>query len=195
MKAKSGNHGCEKYKTAGWRLFTSKGSAADTLVITAHGAETRQSIDGASFGYKHWKPVFVFFSSKGHSVNAEELGLVASRANSIGPNEHIGGYEVQRDTTPFEYELSKFQGKHGNDFETYDSIQRNIKSHLKEGNSYDVLTVRNRKKGFYKNNDVHLSDILSWLNQENLHYKTIVCSFCRSDVAVYRNMLTGEAFV
>lgn len=152
------------------------------LVISAHGAENnRDSIDGGSFGYPNsWKPTFIFYSLQGQTVGAEELGKIAERAKLITPRDHISGYEIQNDTTPFENELSKFQGKHGSNFETYDSIQRHITANVKVDNLYDVLTIRNRKKGTYKNTDVMLSEILIWLNVEGLHYDTIVCSFCRS---------------
>jgi hypothetical protein len=189
--------GIIQYEEAGWYLWRTARTApgdGDWLCISAHGDERpTEPLDGRSYGFPNqWSPDFYFKSRKGHVVLAENLGKFVEQAKSVGPRDYGSGWEIITGTTPFQSGLTKFQGKHGNNFEDYASIQRDMLAH-KTSNPYDVLTIRNRKKGERKGRDALLSEVLAWLYTNNLRYGHIVCSFCRHD-PFYRNMFTGEAF-
>jgi hypothetical protein len=189
--------GVIQYEEPGWYLWRTARTApgnGDWLCISAHGDERPENpVDGASYGFPdQWSPRFYFKSRKGHVVMAENIAKFVEQAKSVGPRDYTSGWEIIADTTPFESGLTKFQGRHGNNFEDYASIQQDMLT-SRTDNPYDVLTVRNRKKGARKGRDALLSEILEWLFDNNLRYGNIVCSFCRHD-PYWRDAFTGEAF-
>lgn len=93
-----------------------------------------------------------------------------------------------------DYTLSKFQGRHGGNSETYGDIRTFVDEY-----KISVLSIRNRKSWFVKKSDsmTYLSRAVGLI--ETLYPDTVReyrCLFCRSeyDPVYYRDMFTGEAY-
>ncbi len=106
------------------------------------------------------------------------------------------------------YLLSKYQGRHANERETYEMLQATVRSNsgflagvhdllaaqderksravkrAMDSRSFafhfDVLTIRNRYRGFAAPLGVRLSWVLGELDRCGYRYEQIHCSFCRS---------------
>lgn len=153
-----------------------------SLVISAHGGiENKSPTFHIKWGKLH------FYSAHGHVT--DDLGI---------KNFCLGGRETQRAeslSAPaqcFDYDLSKYQGKHNTAGESYDSIE-SAQDYVDDYNQmlveagdraplgakpmvdFDVLTIRNR----WNNKNVTLSSALKAVGK--LHrYSDVHCYFCRS---------------
>jgi hypothetical protein len=152
---------------------------ARRLVISAHGG-IRKTLSPT---FRVLTETLVFYSD--HGVATDDFGLA---------NFATGGKAGQKKQTInpgqvcYDYELSKYQGKHNKAGETYDSIDKNQK-YAKEMvgfskgmksqytfEEYDVLTIRNRH---LNGPGVTLKKALDTIRMYN-NYQEIHCYFCRS---------------
>ena len=112
----------------------SAGKSANSLVITAHGGYKSKDLVGIVV------PAGVtlhFLVRENYGLKDPGLdGFLNNRHNYIG-EDRSAGQSVRN------YQLTKYQGKHGNDAETYMDIAKNVDAQPGSG-IYDVLTVRNR---------------------------------------------------
>jgi len=155
------------------------------VVITAHG------------GYAlHNKPFKVpsgmrihFYAPHGYILKDPGLAAAADGSTSVHDSYDSGRW------CP-DYELSKFQGRHGSEKETYERIgagmhrdARIARSREMSGGGelsaaqlsgmkeiiMDVITVRNR----ILQKSPTLGDVIQAMQKDGLRYKEIYCSFCR----------------
>lgn len=165
-------------------------SETDHLIISAHG------------GYSN---LFGPLGSKSTKVpDWTQLHFYAGHGNSIidpGIYDLMKGNHQTKETSGpgsrvTNYTLSKYQGRHGNADETYDSLKNNVRRNIDRldyideqaalgtaldrnfGFRFHVLTVRNRR---FKS-DPRLSDALAALDRAGRRYENIHCSFCRSPI-------------
>jgi hypothetical protein len=150
-----------------------KNKFADNLVISAHGgiakkakADCRNTFYGARLN---------FYVEHGIALYDDGLSMFYNPA--------VYTPKIKTITYPnnlyYNYDLSKYQGRHNNEGETYDRIEKGVeysKKAFKEAEVYDVLTMRNR---YFMGKNVTLKDALE--NIFKLHpYRQVHCSFCRS---------------
>lgn len=164
--------------------------ATDHLLISAHGGfmNLKGPLGSSSFAVPSWTQLH-FYAPHGSTI-----------ANPGIYDLMKGEYEVLETfaagDTVTNYELSKFQGKHGDEDETYESITGNVKRNREQVSwlseqmtsgkahgpgrnfafNFDVLTVRNR----VLRSSPTLKDALSELGKHGFRYENIHCSFCRS---------------
>lgn len=176
-------------------LFTrAPGQYADTLVISAHGGiELRlQPKFTISSGTLH------FYSH--HGETTDDLGIrnfihggkASQRVESLSAGDAC-----------YDYYLSKYQGRHGNPDETYESIeaaQRYVDEHnamlraagdrapkdAVSATPFDVLTIRNR----LWSQNVQLSTALKEVQKVHA-YRDIHCYFCRSLITDLLTFISG----
>ena len=74
------------------------------------------------------------------------------------------------------YRLNKYQGKHGNEQETYNHISQSIDDPRA---FFDVLTIKNR---WWKIGGITLKAALEQLSKATSQYSDIYCLFCRSRI-------------
>ncbi len=147
-------------------LFSkSAGKNANDLVITAHGSYKSKDLIGTTVpsGVTLHFLVRENFALKDPGLD----GFLKNRHNYIGEDKYAG--QAVRN-----YELTKYQGKHSNDAETYMDIATNVDSQPGMG-TYNVLTVRNR----WSNSTVTLKDMFEELRKNGHSYIQVYCSFCR----------------
>jgi hypothetical protein len=161
----------------------SQNSYAPSLVISAHGGIKQ---NGSPTFHTRWGTLH-FYSVHGQVTN--DLGI---------RNFCTGGKESQRTESLaatakcFDYDLSKYQGKHNKAGETYESIEAD-QDYVDQFNAllveagdrapagskmmvdFDVLTIRNR----WNSRNVTLSAALSAVGGLN-QYSDVHCYFCRS---------------
>ena len=82
-----------------------------------------------------------------------------------------------------DYELTKLQGYHGNEDETYDVVESCL-------SSYDVLTVRHRG---VTGGSVMLSEVLGTLVKDGYVYSKVHCLFCRCFDSVMLSAIKGRS--
>lgn len=162
------------------------GNPAEELLITSHG-HYWMGLTG-TFTVPAWTTLHFFGP---HQASLLDPG-VRPISQGMKDYETFGPGSVVRD-----YTLSKFQGSHGNQAETYASIGTDI-DHNRElvataatapddvmaplraqgikFDKFDVLTIRNRRL----RTDPNISSVIQLLDQQNLRYANILCSFCRS---------------
>ncbi len=90
-----------------------------------------------------------------------------------------------------DYDLSKFQGKHGGNSESYDDVRRFVDEH-----SQNVLTLRNRKSVFADKSEQNrtLSFLVTQLSIRFPHITEYRCLFCRVDDHAWVDVLTGQKY-
>lgn len=147
------------------------GSAAGTLVISAHGMYWSREFGGF---FEVPSPFTLYFYSP-HKTALEDPGMRDMLASKVFPYESKKAGDMVRN-----YRLSKFQGEE----ETYSSIQKDLD---KTDGSVDVLTIRNRwfDVESFKNRllgGVTLKTVLLTL-KDKYSYKNVLCSFCRIGTA------------
>ena len=151
---------------AHYYLFEKRASSSTVAMITAHGAAgATQDVFAA--------PI--------------DIGFYQLRNNPLEATRDIALYKplswVRRGHECDEHYLSKFQGRHGNNFETYASLAEWV-----EENDIAALTVRNRKNPFLEKYQPKLSDAAMFLRERG--YREVRCSFCRvPSVAEYIRVL------
>ncbi len=169
-------------------------SRKDTVVISSHGGFTHQN--------KPFKvPAYMtvqFMAPHGYILKDPGLQTAA-----VGAVPSFDNYTASKQCP--DYELTKYQGRHGGEKETYEFIGRDMhrgarirqfeainksigapqmteleKEQIKNVVA-DIITVRNRK--FMK--APTLSEIIATLEKNKIRYKNVVCAFCRcrSDLA------------
>ena len=174
-------------------LFTAK-VPTDECLITAHG--------GAFSGNKMFDvPPGVklnFYVPHGFTLQDPGLALVYSRP---APSEMVVG-----PAQCHEYDLSKYQGRHGNNSESYDDISSAVhnesmnlvrrrravadarpgikrqiaQDQLSQVRPFNVVTIRNR----FGSSGVHLSDVITQVRQVVPMIRVFHCSFCRSHMHI-----------
>lgn len=172
-------------------LFTADdaGKGCDTLVITAHGGIWRGS--SRTIHYAHGD---LHYYSK-HGVTTDDNGLERFKVDSFNESQRVE--TVIKHAKTYNYGLSKYQGRHGNENETYESIMRDslatfvpkkinaigvgaqgFERYNTSSGTFDILTVRNRYKGL--TTGVNLQRVFEELHNRSYLYKSIHCYFCRS---------------
>lgn len=166
--------------------------AEDHLLVTAHGGymDVRGPLGSKNFKVPSWTQL--------HFYGAHGLSLLDPGVYDIMKGE----YQVSETAGPGDsvtnYELSKYQGRHGNINETYTSISANIQTNLNrlDVNSrnfafiFDVLTVRNR----ILRSDPSLKDMLNELDSHGYRYENIHCIFCRSPMVADSGSTSAKRF-
>ncbi|MGD1927152.1 MAG: putative adhesin [Paracoccaceae bacterium] len=181
--------------------------AEDHLLITAHGgyADALGPLKGTgNVKVPDWCQLY-YYASHGSTLSDPGLSDIMR-----------GKYQVKEvkasGVSVHNYELSKFQGKHGGgEIENYAAISKCIdyasnkavnpkyvspgkmglpaSSHSNFAFKFDVLTVRNRK---FKS-DPSLSDVFAALKQHGYRYENIHCSFCRSNMRPFTKSSSQSA--
>lgn len=162
------------------------------LVISAHGAIYHQSNTMFATPYAlRWYATentcaFAGSTKTGSQLTGGKLVLppIAStlpkgKTNSLDPALYDDRTTLDSAGTQVkEHWLSKFQGKHGNNVESYDSIKSWVEDN---GEHFEVATVRNRSNPdkSVKQNGMFLSEVLNALNTKAYVYKEVRCYFCR----------------
>jgi hypothetical protein len=167
-------------------LWTPTAGVTTSVVISAHGGTNGKrfvSRKGTSY---------VFFS-------APTTSAYGSLDKVLHPDQEKDRTDCKHDkaawNTVDDYILSKFQGKHGNDSESYGDIKQFVDSQ-----GLSVISIRNRtgSKKRADDNPVTLEQIYRLVEAKHPgkvdEYK---CLFCRVDAtgtSQYKDMLTGKAF-
>lgn len=159
--------------------------AEDHLLISAHGG---WSTSDGTFKVPQWTQLY-FYGREGASI--KDPGVYNVMKGEWQVVEAAGAGTLVRD-----YQLSKYQGRHGNEKETYDSIGSSIDrnseamqrmaqgdKYVKDRNfgyNFDVLTVRNRNPyNPFATTGSSLKKVLQTLSDNGYKYENIHCSFCR----------------
>jgi hypothetical protein len=136
-------------------LFKKRGSTNDVAMITAHGG-----VGGSSDTF----------------VAPIEIGFYQHAGSALGATRDIALYPptewAHKGSTCDEHYLSKFQGKHGGGFETYQDLKRWVEEH-----DIAALTVRHRTSWFVSKHQPRLSEAARLLSGNG--YTQVRCSFCR----------------
>jgi hypothetical protein len=148
-------------------LWSAKGTKPEVLVITAHGAMTTDD-------FKVPDTRLLFYTPPAHTVI--DPGL-----REICDNEIIAKEVFEAGTNCPDHTLSKYQGKHGGEAETYAAIERLVATKYfgTRPEPIDVLTVRARYTPKLVLASVTLSATLSRLWRMGYKYREVRCSFCR----------------
>jgi hypothetical protein len=167
-------------------LWTPTAGVTSSVVVSCHGG-----INGQQFTSRKGT-VYVFYSLPTQSAygSLDKVIHKDQEKDRTTCNHDKANWNVVDD-----YDLSKFQGKHGGNSESYDDIKTFV-----DGQGLSVVSVRNRT-GRHKraNNDPLTLKILYQLIEAKYpgqvnEYK---CLFCRVDAtgtSQYKDMFTGEAF-
>lgn len=174
-----------------WRAES--GKFQDTVIISAHGGIKKTTKEDLMIPQN-----YVLFYYTTHGATAGDFGINKFAAPTPPP--HIG-HPMHGGKYTYNYELSKYQGRHGNPAETYKSIQaqstsatnhNNILNNLTDaerhklaGQSagvqklYDVVTIRNRF--FSSGSDLKtILEQIGRLRGQVSNNLVIHCFFCRS---------------
>jgi hypothetical protein len=156
---------------------------APSLVISAHGGIKE---NGAPTFHTKWGTLH-FYSVHGQAT--DDLGI---RNFCSGGKDNQRTESIVATSNCYDYDLSKYQGKHNNVGESYESIEGS-QNYVDDFNElllqagdrapkgskqmvdFDVLTIRNR----WYNKNVTLSQALSAIGKLN-QYADVHCYFCRS---------------
>ena len=147
-------------------------------IISAHGG---QSIINSTFKVKQ-NQKFVFYAPHGYTLKDPSIvPILTGRAKS---NQTISSGKCP------DYQLSKYQGSHSDNFETYQSIEQaswskqqwvefGIEPHLVgdvvTSPHMDVVTIRNR----HGRTEPSLHELVAVLKDYGWGYEEYHCSFCR----------------
>jgi len=167
-------------------LWTPTAGVTASVVISCHGGA-----NGANFMSRQGTS-FLFYS-------APTTSAYGTLDKTLHPDQVKDRTDCNHDKAAWnmvdDYVLSKFQGKHGNDAESYGDIKKFVGA-----NSMSVVSIRNRT-GRHKRADtspVTLSELVGLIEAK---YPGTVneyrCLFCRVDAtgtSQYKNMFTGEAY-
>ncbi|HET9983139.1 MAG TPA: hypothetical protein VFQ38_06120 [Longimicrobiales bacterium] len=159
----------------------------DDVVISAHGGyQAKNTPEFAVPTQGSFEGLYFYVP---HGSLQTDFGLGGFAGQERAAVEHL---EPGRKC--FDYELSKYQGRHNKAGETYDTIMRDMAAASEALTKYntglakapkvyaaktrprqfDVVTIRNR----FRSGDVQLGDLVTrLLNQHD--YKRIHCYFCR----------------
>jgi len=160
-------------------------------IISAHGG---QSVINSKFSVPS-NTKFIFYSPHNYTLTDPSLEKILQGACT--PQDPVTGGKCQ------DYNLSKYQGRHGKDAESYAQIAKlgdatvELETLLAaEGDGatpqqtaalrakiqriqtqehMDIITIRNR----HMRSDPSFSQLVSWLKDEGFGYEEYHCSFCR----------------
>ncbi len=167
-------------------LWTPNGGITPEVVISCHGG-----MSGATFVARQGT-VFHFYSvaSKSAYGTLDKTLHPDQIKDTTDCNHARASWNVADD-----YLLSKFQGSHGGNSESYDDIKTFVKT-----NGRSVVSVRNRT-GAHQLAVASPMTLGILVQLLETRYPTTLftyhCLFCRVDstgTSPYKNMLTGEAF-
>jgi len=170
-------------------LFTAK-VPTDECLISAHGGGLSGNV---MFSVPSGVSVH-FYVPHGFTLQDPGIALAAARRQ---PTETVVGPGQCHD-----YELSKFQGRHGNNAETYESISTRVEREsadllkyrrrvadassdvMRQGaqvqldsvHPFHAVTIRNR----FASADMRLSEVIRKVREVMPMIKVFHCSFCRS---------------
>jgi hypothetical protein len=168
-------------------LWTPTAGLTKSVVISAHGGTNGNQ----------------FMSRKGTSYlfySAPTTSAYGSLDKVLHPDQVKDRTDCNHDKPAWnmvdDYLLSKFQGKHGKNSESYGDIGTFVDQY-----NLSVVSIRNRtgKKERANDNPVTLQEVHTLI--EANHPDTVaeyLCLFCRVDAtgtSLYKNMFTGEAYV
>lgn len=147
-----------------------RGSGNSELIISSHGGRTMMGGRSLSTGFQKKKV------PKGTSLafyGPDRAVLTAGTIKYEFITHNLAGqaHKVKMAGEPYvDYELSKFQGYHGNEDETYDVVQECL-------GQYDVVTIRHRP--LRGGGSIMLSKLLETLSNDGYNYRKVHCLFCR----------------
>jgi hypothetical protein len=151
-----------------FKLWTGAGNGE--VIISAHGGRSLLGGRGISTGFKKKKvPSAMSLAFYGPDRSVIVSGTV--KYEFIDHNLAGQPYKIKPAGASYvDYELTKFQGYHGNEDETYEVVKDCL-------GQYDVITIRHRplKLG----GSIMLSDLLKTLIDSGHAYSVVHCSFCR----------------
>lgn len=167
-------------------LWTPTAGVTKSVVISCHGG-----VNGGSFMSRKGTS-YVFYSAPTQSA-------YGSLSKVLHPDQEKDRTDCNHDKLTWnmvdDYLLSKFQGKHGGDSESYSDIKQFV-----DGDGLSVVSIRNRTGRHQRANDnpvtlqeVHRLIEAKYPGQVD-EYK---CLFCRVDAtgtSQYKNMFTGQAY-
>lgn len=164
-----------------FKLWTGTGNSE--LIISSHGSRTLMGGRSLLTGFKKKKVPkgmeLVFYGPDRSVLRAGDIKYEFITHNLAGQP-----YKVKPSGDPYvDYELTKYQGYHGNKDETYDMVKECL-------GKYDVVTIRFRplKLG----GSIMLSTLLQTLIDDGYSYKRVHCSFCRCYESSVLALLDGR---
>ena len=158
---------------------------SEVVVITTHGAMLNSMFQmpaGSSFKF-YSLPTKVAYSGLDKTLYDDQVVEIKTYNQSQKASWNLID----------DYTLSKFQGRHGNNAESYDDIRLFV-----DDNKLNVLSVRNRTSIFINKNErnTYLSTAVALLGAGYSWIKEFRCQFCRVEAEpAWRNALTGERLV
>lgn len=168
-------------------LWTPTAGITKSVVISCHGGFTGQSFVSRK------GTTYVFYSLPTQSA-------YGSLSKVLHPDQERDRTTCNYDKPAWnvvdDYLLTKFQGKHGGNSESYDDIKTFV-----DGDGLSVVSIRNRTGSHKRAVDapVTLSEVYQLIEAK---YPGVVdeykCLFCRVDstgTSRYKDMFTGQAYV
>lgn len=164
-------------------LWTPGSGITTSVVVSSHGG-----INGEHFRSRQGTS-YLFYSAPTQSA-------YGSLSKVLHPDQVKDRTECNHDNPNWnmvdDYTLSKFQGKHGGDSESYGDIKKFV-----DADGLSVVSIRNRT-GRHKVADVRLQDVYRLLEAKYPNQVAeYMCLFCRVDAtgtSQYKNMFTGRAY-
>lgn len=167
-------------------LWTPTSGITSSVVISSHGGS-----NGNQFMSRKGT-VYVFFS-------APTTCAYGSLSKVLHPDQEKDRTECNYDKAAWnmcdDYILSKFQGKHGGNSETYADIKKFV-----DEDGLSVISIRNRTGSHKRANDnpvtlgeVHRLIEAKYPNTVN-EYKCLFCRVDASGTSPYKDMFTGQAY-
>lgn len=165
-----------------FKLWT--GSGNNELIISSHGGRSLlggRSI-GTGFSKKKVPPgtSLVFYGPDRSVLVSGTIKYEFIDHNLAGKSHKVKG----PGDSYVDYELTKFQGYHGNEDESYDVVKECL-------GKYDVVTIRHRplKLG----GSIMLGDLLKRLIKDGHSYTKVHCCFCRCFDSSILSLLNGRS--
>jgi hypothetical protein len=154
------------------------------LIITSHGSRTMMGGRTLMRGLKKRK---VPAGMELHFYGPDRATIVSGTIKFEFIDHDLRGH-VRKTKSAGEryvdYGLTKYQGRHGDEDETYDTVRECL-------GSYDVVTIRHRPLRL--GGSINLSKLLAQLSKAGYVYEHIHCSFCRSYKSILMELLHGRA--
>lgn len=153
------------------------------VIISSHGGRSLMGGRGLTTGLAKKKvppgTTLVFYGPDRAVLEAASLKYEFLDHNLAGQS-----YKEKGPNAPYvDYELTKLQGYHGNEDETYDTVETCLPR-------YDVVTIRYRG---LSGGSIMLSDLLKRLAARGYVYKRVHCLFCRCLDNAMLDLINGRS--
>lgn len=162
---------------------TDTGSMKQALIITAHGGRSLLGGRSVLTGFRKKKVpngmALYFYGPDRATITS---GTIKYEFIDHDLTAHV--HKIKQAGQEYvDYQLTKFQGRHGNEDETYTTVQQCL-------TKYDVVTIRYRP---LKLGSTYLSEVLATLQEQGYVYGRIHCSFCRSFNSIIADLVHGRS--